>query len=198
MSTEIRREAEATIPTQWGDFDMIAYISEVSEYSPDIALVHPDIDVRNPVPVRIHSECITGDLFHSQRCDCGEQLVEALDYISKNKGVLIYLRQEGRGIGIINKLKAYNKQDEGMDTIEANIALGLSIDDRNYSKAIAILEDLDITSINLLTNNPEKIEAFDESDIEVVDRVSLEVKANRMNLNYLKTKKDSLGHMLDM
>ena len=198
MSTEIRREAEATIPTQWGDFDMIAYISEVSEYSPDIALVHPDIDVRNPVPVRIHSECITGDLFHSQRCDCGEQLVEALDYISKNKGVLIYLRQEGRGIGIINKLKAYNKQDEGMDTIEANIALGLSIDDRNYSKAIAILEDLDITSINLLTNNPEKIEAFDESDIEVVDRVSLEVKANSMNLNYLKTKKDSLGHMLDM
>jgi len=198
MSTEIRREAEATIPTQWGDFDMIAYISEVSEYSPDLALVHPDIDVRNAVPVRIHSECITGDLFHSQRCDCGEQLVEALDYISKNKGVLIYLRQEGRGIGIINKLKAYNKQDEGMDTIEANIALGLSIDDRNYSKAIAILEDLDITSINLLTNNPEKIEAFDESDIEVVDRVSLEVKANSMNLNYLKTKKDSLGHMLDM
>jgi len=198
MSTEIRREAEATIPTQWGDFDMIAYISEVSEYSPDLALVHPDIDVRNPVPVRIHSECITGDLFHSQRCDCGEQLVEALDYISKNNGVLIYLRQEGRGIGIINKLKAYNKQDEGMDTIEANIALGLSIDDRNYSKAIAILEDLDITSINLLTNNPEKIEAFDESDIEVVDRVPLEVKANSMNLNYLKTKKDSLGHMLDM
>lgn len=198
MSTEIRREAEATIPTEWGEFDMIAYVSEVSAYSPDLALVHPDIDVSKPVPVRIHSECITGDLFHSQRCDCGTQLVQALEYLSKNNGVLIYLRQEGRGIGIINKLKAYNKQDEGMDTIEANIALGLSIDDRSYSKAITILEDLNITSINLMTNNPEKLEAFDDGPIELNERIPLEIKANINNVSYLKTKKDSLGHMLDM
>ncbi len=198
MSIEIRREAEATIPTQWGEYEMIAYTSRVSEYSPDLALVHPDVDVTRPVSVRIHSECITGDLFHSQRCDCGNQLHQALDYLSKNKGVLIYLRQEGRGIGIVNKLKAYNKQDEGMDTIEANIALGLEIDYRSYAKAIAILEDLDIRSINLLTNNPEKIEAFDDSGIEVVDRIALQIKANSNNINYLKTKKDSLGHMLDM
>jgi GTP cyclohydrolase II len=198
MSIEIKREAEALIPTEWGEFEMIAYSSKVSEYSPDLALVHPDVDVTRPVSVRIHSECITGDLFHSRRCDCGDQLHSAMDYLSKNKGVLIYLRQEGRGIGIVNKLHAYNKQDEGMDTIEANIALGLEIDYRSYAKAIAILEDLDISSIKILTNNPEKIEAFDDSDIEVVDRVSLEVKANSMNVNYLKTKKDSLGHMLDM
>ena len=133
---------------------MIAYSSDISEYSPDLALVHPDIDTNTTVDVRIHSECITGDLFHSQRCDCGAQLHSAMTHLSKHKGVLLYLRQEGRGIGIINKLKAYNKQDQGMDTIEANIALGLEVDYRKYDRAISILQNLNIKTINLLSNNP--------------------------------------------
>lgn len=198
MSEVINREAEANIPTRWGDFTMIAYKSGLSDYIPDLALVHPDIDVRDTVDVRIHSECLTGDLFHSERCDCGDQLHAAMEHVSKNKGIVIYLRQEGRGIGIINKLKAYNKQDEGMDTVEANIALGLEIDYRHYRQAISILEEIGITQINLLTNNPEKIEAFDNSSVTVNQRIPLEIKANHNNHKYLKTKKDSLGHILDL
>jgi len=198
MSDNINRQAEATIPTKWGEFSMIAYESGMAEYTPDLALVHPDMDVRKTVDVRIHSECFTGDLFHSQRCDCGDQLDAAMKHVEKSKGVVIYLRQEGRGIGIVNKLKAYNKQDEGMDTIEANIALGLEIDYRHYRNAIAILEELEITQINLLTNNPEKIEAFDNSSITIIDRIPLDIKSNFHNHSYLKTKRDSLGHILDL
>jgi len=198
MSENINRQAEATIPTKWGEFSMIAYESGMSEYTPDLAIVHPDMDARKTVDVRIHSECLTGDLFHSQRCDCGDQLDAAMTHVAKSKGIVIYLRQEGRGIGIVNKLKAYNKQDEGMDTIEANIALGLEIDYRHYRNAIAILEELEITHINLLTNNPEKIEAFDNSSITIIDRIPLDIKSNFHNHSYLKTKRDSLGHILDL
>jgi len=198
MSENINRQAEATIPTKWGEFSMIAYESGMSEYTPDLAIVHPDMDARKTVDVRIHSECLTGDLFHSQRCDCGDQLDAAMTHVAKSKGLVIYLRQEGRGIGIVNKLKAYNKQDEGMDTIEANIALGLEIDYRHYRNAIAMLEELEITHINLLTNNPEKIEAFDNSSITIIDRIPLDIKSNYHNHSYLKTKRDSLGHILDL
>ena len=161
-------------------------------------MVHPDYNSASTVTVRIHSECITGDLFHSQRCDCGIQLDLSMDRIHKDKGVLIYLRQEGRGIGLINKLKAYNKQDEGLDTIEANLALGLDIDYRKYQKAIDILEDLGIKSINLLTNNPDKIKAFGDSDISIEKRIPLEVEANKNNRKYLQTKKTGLGHFLNI
>lgn len=198
MSVQINREAEAVIPTRWGTFNMIAYVSDVSGYSPNLALVHPDIDTNNPVDVRIHSECITGDLFHSQRCDCGDQLHAAMQHLSMSKGVLIYLRQEGRGIGIINKLKAYNKQDQGMDTIEANLALGLEVDSRQYDRAIAILQNLNIDRINLLSNNPEKIKAFDDAPVQLVKRLPLEIKANKNNAGYLRTKKDDLGHLINL
>lgn len=194
----IHKEAEATIPTRWGRFTMIAYKSEHSDYSPDLALVHPDCNITDVVDLRIHSECLTGDLFHSEKCDCGQQLHNALDHIQKSKGVLIYLRQEGRGIGIINKLKAYAKQDEGLDTIEANHALGFKNDYRQYSKAIDILTDLGIKQINLLTNNPDKIEAFDNSQVKLVTRLPLLTVANENNKGYLKTKKESLGHILDL
>ena len=196
MSEKLKREAEATMPTEFGRFNMIAYQSETSAYTPDIAIVHPEVDVTQPVAVRIHSECITGDLFHSQRCDCGQQLHTALHYIQKEKGVGIYLRQEGRGIGIINKLKAYNKQDEGLDTVEANVALGLEVDYRQYEKAIEILKDLNVKRINLLTNNPDKIEAFEKTDIELIERIALEIKATENNKRYLQTKKETLGHFL--
>jgi len=194
---KLAKEGQAKMPTEWGTFNMIAYQSEESAYSPDIAMVHPDVDVSQPVLMRIHSECITGDLFHSQRCDCGKQLHAAMDQIQKHKGILIYLRQEGRGIGIINKLKAYNKQDEGLDTVEANVALGLEVDSRRYKKALEILKDLGVTKIKLLTNNPDKIEAFAKSEIECVERVAIEIKANEVNKKYLQTKKETLGHILE-
>lgn len=194
---EIRKEAEALIPTDWGEVRLIAYASNISDYAPDFALVHPEMDVNGIVTLRIHSECITGDLFHSQRCDCGNQLDAAMKRIQKDKGILIYLRQEGRGIGIVNKLKAYNKQDEGLDTIEANAALGFKSDYRSYKKALLILEDLGIKQIRLLTNNPDKLGAFDDSKIKILSRIPIETKSNEKNEKYLKTKKESLGHYLD-
>lgn len=198
MKNKISRAAEARIPSDWGEFNMIAYAAESDNYSPDIAVVHPEFNPDSSVLVRIHSECLTGDLFHSQRCDCGRQLDAAMQQIDKEKGVLIYLRQEGRGIGIINKLKAYNKQDEGLDTIEANLALGFDIDYRHYEAAIEILKDLGINSIRLLTNNPDKINAFDDSGIDIKERIPLEIKANENNRKYLETKKKDLGHFLKM
>ncbi len=194
----LKKEVEAQIPTKWGEFRVIAYRSEHSDYSPELVLVHPDCKLDEVVDVRIHSECITGDLFHSEKCDCGSQLDYALDHISNNKGVLIYLRQEGRGIGIINKLKAYNKQSEGMDTVEANLSLGLENDYRRYDKAISILTDLGISRINLLTNNPDKLSAFDTGQVQLVSRIPVLTKANDNNLSYLRTKQESLGHLLGM
>lgn len=194
----IKKITEATVPTEWGKFVMKAYASAEEEQMPHFAIVSEELDHKSIVTVRIHSECITGDLFHSQRCDCGKQLDNAMKIIEKSKGVLIYLRQEGRGIGIINKLKAYNLQDKGFDTIEANQKLGLEVDNRDYNLAITILNDLNITKINLLTNNPDKIQAIEESDIELVERLPLEIKPIEENYKYLKTKKDELGHILDV
>ncbi len=162
---------------------------------PHLALVHETMDNQGPVLVRIHSECMTGDLFGSKRCDCGEQLDKALELAAENGGVVIYLRQEGRGIGLINKLKAYNLQDKGLDTIQANTHLGFEADEREYDIAIKILKDLGIKAICLLTNNPDKIEAIEHSAIHIVHRVPLVIQPKTENLQYLETKRKEMGHL---
>ncbi|MEM6763950.1 MAG: GTP cyclohydrolase II [Bacteroidota bacterium] len=188
-------QEEAFIPTKWGDFRMLAY-GEEQEYSPHIAFVNGELE--GPVLTRIHSECITGDVFGSLRCDCGEQLAYSLEKIGQEGGILIYLRQEGRGIGIINKMKAYNLQDQGMDTVEANLYLGFHADDRSYEPALSILQELHISQIRLLTNNPDKLAAFDKSGIQVVKREPIIIPARRENKSYLETKQSSMGHLLGL
>ena len=195
-SNPIIRQAEALIPTPWGNYKLLAYASHPDEWMPHLALVHENIDFNQPVLIRIHSECITGDLFSSKRCDCGEQLLSAMDKISDEHGILIYLRQEGRGIGIINKLKAYQLQDLGLDTVEANLHLGLSIDARDFNIALALLSDIGVKKVRLLTNNPDKIEIFSESAIELVERVPLVIVPQEENKDYLRVKKERMGHIL--
>jgi len=175
------KQAEASIPTDWGEFMMKAYSHSSENVMPHIVLTSPKLDVTKPIYLRIHSECITGDLFHSNRCDCGEQLERSMKLIQEKGGMVIYLRQEGRGIGIINKLKVYNKQDEGFDTIQANLELGFDVDLRNFKEAIEIL----------------KSEAFEDSGIELLERVPLETTIKKENEGYLKTKKKGLGHLFD-
>jgi GTP cyclohydrolase II len=175
---------------------MSTYADMEDEAMPIVVLESENTNREYPVNVRIHSECMTGDLFGSQRCDCGEQLDYALQYISRYGGIVIYLRQEGRGIGLINKLKAYNKQDEGLDTLEANLALGFHADDRDYDDALEILKDLGVKKINLLTNNPDKLDAFEGTDIVVSKRIPLIIQPVNENLEYLKTKKEAFGHLL--
>ncbi len=191
----LKRVGQVTMPTDWGEFDMLAYAKTESEQMPHIVMAHPEMDVHKPVMVRIHSECITGDLFHSQRCDCGPQLHEAMKRVFEAKGALLYLRQEGRGIGIINKIKAYNQQDRGHDTVEANLVLGFEADQRDYGIAIQILDDIGISDIRLLTNNPLKLSAIEKSHINIIERIPLIISPNKNNIKYLKTKQDSMGHL---
>lgn len=193
---ELKKQAEASIPTPWGLFNMIAFAEDEADWMPHLALVHEDFDPQKTVLTRIHSECITGDLFGSRRCDCGEQLGKSMELTGKQGGVVLYLRQEGRGIGIINKLKAYNFQDLGMDTIQANHQLGLTTDGRSYEVAIDMLQSLGIKKIDLLTNNPDKIDAFEHSPIELVTRIPLVIEPNDENMRYLRTKQDQMGHLL--
>jgi GTP cyclohydrolase II len=183
------------LPTKFGEFLVKAYKSNVEDF-PHLVLYTPDLDLDGVVDVRIHSECMTGDVFSSVKCDCGDQLNYSLKWIHENAGVVVYLRQEGRGIGLINKLKAYNLQDQGFDTKDANLELGFHEDSRDYKEAIEILEDLGINKIRLLTNNPGKIKSFEVSNINVVERLPIEIKASPDNANYLKTKKDRMGHLL--
>lgn len=194
---KMKRQAEANLPTEWGEFEIIAYSENENDWMPHLAMISKNTDLRKTVNIRIHSECITGDLFHSKRCDCGKQLDAAMKYIHENGGVLIYLRQEGRNIGIINKLKAYNLQDKGLNTAEANIELGFPADARDFKIAVEILEDLGIQSVNLLTNNPEKISFIKDSSIKLIHRIPLEINPEKENLEYLKTKKDFFGHFLN-
>ena len=194
----MKRQAEVSIPNQYGSFTTMAYSSNENDPMPHIVLINPDTDLTKTVNVRVHSECMTGDVFGSYRCECGEQLDKAMEYISENGGMIIYLRQEGRGIGIINKLHAYVKQDEGYDTAEANRVLGFGYDDRTYEDAVAILDDLGVKAINLITNNPSKIEALEKSGIQVDGRIALNIKPRRENLGYLKTKIEKFGHQLDI
>jgi len=184
------------LPTRYGSFRAHSYQSKLTGED-HLALVKGDITNGEPVLVRVHSECLTGDVFGSQRCDCGEQLDMALRMISKEgKGVLLYMRQEGRGIGLVNKMKAYHLQDKGMDTVEANQALGLPADMRDYGIGAEILADLGIHQIRLLTNNPKKVSGIEGFGLHIVERVPIEVKHNANNWLYLKAKRDKMGHML--
>ena len=192
----MKRQSEANIPIPQGSFKLIAYAEDSSDQMPHIALVSEGLDVSKPVTIRIHSECLTGDLFGSKRCDCGEQLEKSLNIIADKNGVLLYLRQEGRGIGLINKLRAYQLQDSGLNTLDANTHLGLKVDDRHYDIALMMLHDLKIDKINLLTNNPDKIAAFDDADIQILNRLPLVTTPLPENEKYLSTKQDLLGHLL--
>jgi 3,4-dihydroxy 2-butanone 4-phosphate synthase/GTP cyclohydrolase II len=183
-------------PTKFGTFELKLYESEIDEHH-HIALVKGDVATDRPVLVRVHSECLTGDVFGSMRCDCGEQLAHALMMIEEEGlGVVLYMRQEGRGIGLANKIRAYSLQDMGVDTVEANILLGFPPDLRDYGIGAQILADLGIRKIRLMTNNPKKIVGLEGYGLEIVERVPIEVPANSANAYYLQTKKDKMGHLL--
>lgn len=199
MRTErfVRRVATVQMPTEYGDFTAIAYSNDVDP-NVHIALVKGEIKPEDKVLVRVHSECLTGDVFGSKRCDCGDQLHKAMDMIRKEgKGVILYMRQEGRGIGLANKLKAYELQDKGLDTVEANIKLGFKPDLRDYGIGAQILVDLGVRKMKLMTNNPKKIIGLEGYGLKVVERVSIESSPHDKNIVYLKTKKKKLGHMLE-
>ncbi|RED61583.1 bifunctional 3,4-dihydroxy-2-butanone-4-phosphate synthase/GTP cyclohydrolase II [Cohnella lupini] len=192
----VKREVEVRLPTDFGTFQAIAYTNEVDDKE-HVAFVKGKIDGTQPVLVRVHSECLTGDVFHSNRCDCGPQLEAALKQIDEaGSGVLLYMRQEGRGIGLINKLRAYNLQEQGLDTVDANIKLGFAPDLREYGIGAQILKDIGIRDIRLLTNNPRKIKGLEGYGLNVVERVPIQMLENEDNTGYLHTKKAKLGHLL--
>jgi len=194
--TLIERSAVVDLPTRYGEFKAYSYISKITSEN-HLALVKGKIDDGTPVLTRVHSECLTGDVFGSMRCDCGNQLDYAMKKIAaEGRGVLLYMRQEGRGIGFSNKMRAYVLQDQGMDTVEANNALGFDADLRDYGTGAEILADLGISKLRLLTNNPMKISGLEGFGLEIVERVPIEAGQNDRNLRYLKTKKAKLGHLL--
>ncbi|HEB70977.1 MAG TPA: bifunctional 3,4-dihydroxy-2-butanone-4-phosphate synthase/GTP cyclohydrolase II [Desulfobulbus sp.] len=196
----VHRAAEARLPTEHaGEFRVIAYRNDVDSFE-HVALVKGEIDPEKPVMVRVHSECLTGDVFGSARCDCGEQLHAAMQMVAQEgSGVVLYMRQEGRGIGLVNKLKAYKLQDEeGMDTVEANVKLGFKPDLRDYGIGAQILRDLGVREMRLLTNNPKKIVGLEGYGLKVVDRFPIEIPGESENKQYLKCKRDKMGHLLEL
>lgn len=194
----VRREAEADLPTEFGHFRIVAYSNEIDKKD-HVALVKGEVEGREGVLVRVHSECLTGDTFLSRRCDCGPQLHQALFRIAaEGEGVLLYIRQEGRGIGLINKIKAYALQDQGLDTVEANRRLGFREDLRDYGIGAQILKDLGLSSIRLLTNNPKKVVGLEGYGLQIVEQIPLQVEPNEYNYSYLRVKKEKLGHLLEL
>ena len=193
----IKLAADANMPTKYGDFHIYVFKNDL-DHKEHLAIVKGDVKDGEDVLVRVHSECLTGDVFGSKRCDCGEQLANALATIEKaGRGVVVYMRQEGRGIGLTNKIKAYALQEQGLDTVEANVELGFPADMREYSLAAQIIRYLGIKSIKLLTNNPSKKENLEHWGIQVDKRVPVIVKANSVNAAYLRTKKEKMGHLFD-
>lgn len=190
----IKREIGVEMPTNWGDFDLIAF-RQTNTQEIHMALIKGTWEKDEPVLVRVHSSCVTGDIFGSCRCDCGPQLHAAMQMVEKaGKGVVLYMNQEGRGIGLINKLKAYKLQEQGMDTVQANLALGLPMDGRDYGVGAQILRDLDISKIRLISNNPQKRVGLLGYGLEIVEQLAIEIQPNPHNEKYLKTKRDKMGH----
>ncbi len=193
----VERVAEIKLPTDFGQFKMIGFTNEIDNKE-HVAVVKGEWEADEPVLVRVHSECLTGDVFHSQRCDCQPQLETALQMIEREgKGVLLYMRQEGRGIGLLNKLKAYQLQEAGYDTVEANQILGFKADQRHYGVGAQILANLGIKKLRLMTNNPRKLVGLEGYGLEVVERVPIQTPAKQANIRYLETKKNKLGHLFD-
>lgn len=190
-------QAQSNIPTDFGMFTVYAFSEYEEDWNPHLVWVAENTDFSKTVNVRFHSECITGEIFHSKKCECGQQLDSAMKYMSENGGMIIYLRQEGRNIGIINKLRAYALQEKGFDTVEANLKLGLPADGRNFDVAVEMLKLLNVKEINLLTNNPDKLKSLENSGIILNHRVPLEIESNDVNESYLSKKKDYFGHLLE-
>ena len=193
----LKIQAQSNIPTDFGMFKVYAFSENENDYNPHLVWVAEHTDVNAIVNVRFHSECITGEVFHSRKCECGQQLDAAMKFVSENGGMIIYLRQEGRNIGIINKLKAYALQEQGFDTVEANLKLGLPADGRDFGVAIEMLKILEVAKVNLLTNNPEKLKALENSGVFLNERIPLEIDSNPTSASYLNKKKDYFGHVLE-
>jgi 3,4-dihydroxy 2-butanone 4-phosphate synthase/GTP cyclohydrolase II len=190
----IHREVSVKLPTEWGDFEMVAF-TQINTKENHIALIKGSWELDEPILVRVHSSCITGDIFGSCRCDCGPQLHKSMEMIEREgKGLIIYMNQEGRGIGLVNKLKAYNLQENGMDTVDANLALGFDMDERDYGVGAQILRSLGVTKMRLMTNNPTKRAGLIGYGLEVVENVPIEIASNKHNELYLQTKRDRMGH----
>lgn len=192
----VEKYAEANLPTKHGKFRIVAFVNNL-DFKEHIAIVNGDVLGQEAVPVRVHSECLTGDVFGSLKCDCGEQLDRALDVVADSElGIILYMRQEGRGIGLANKVKAYSLQDDGMDTVEANLHLGFDDDLRDYSVAAEMLRLLGPKSVELITNNPRKVEGLEAEGVEITERRPLKVLPNPHNVRYLETKRKKSGHLL--
>jgi 3,4-dihydroxy 2-butanone 4-phosphate synthase/GTP cyclohydrolase II len=197
-SLSVERVAVATLPTEWGEFRIAGYRSLVSDEE-FVALFKGEMRRDTPTLVRIHSQCLTGDVFGSTKCDCGAQLHQTMQMIEQEgRGAIVYQQQEGRGIGILNKIRAYALQDEGADTVEANEQLGLAVDLREYKQCAEILFDLGLCQVRVISNNPLKLRALEEAGLKIVERVSIQVEPTEKAVRYMRTKKEKLGHLLQL